>query len=138
MKSFLRRLALGIAGLLALLVLGFVIVVSIGIHVDLEPFRLPAQALASTALGRQVVIEGKMELVPDWSPTVEVAGVRIGNPEGWPRPDFARMELARLSVRVLPVLRGHAVVRELSAQGVVVKKEVEPEVFGLELSQMPK
>lgn len=123
MKVFLRRLVLGVAAVLILLVLGFVVVVSIGIHVDLDPLRLPAQTLASTALGRPIAIEGKMELIPTWSPTVEVEGVRIGNPEGWPSPDFARMDLARLSVSVLPALWGHAVVQELSAEGVEVNFE---------------
>ncbi len=122
-KAFLRRALLGIAIFVALVVLAFVTVVSIGIHVDLDPLRAPAQTLASTALGREVTLEGPLVLVPTWSPTVEVKGLQIANPEGWPSPEFARMELARVTVGVLPVLWGSAVVRELTAEGVSVVLE---------------
>ena len=64
-----------------------------------------------------------MTLIPTWSPTVEIQGLRIGNPKGWPSPEFARMDLARITVGVLPVLLGRAVVREFTAEGVTVLLE---------------
>ncbi len=122
-KALLRRLLIGLAVAVALLVTAFVVVVSIGIHVDLEPLRVPAQTLASTALDREVTLEGSMVLVPTWSPTVEIQGLHIGNPKGWPSREFARMDLARLTVGVVPILWGNAVIRELTAQGVSVVLE---------------
>ncbi|MDJ0850874.1 MAG: AsmA family protein [Myxococcota bacterium] len=121
--KLLRRILLGVAIFVALIVAAFVVVVSIGIHVDLDPLRVPAQTLASTALDREVTLDGPMVLVPTWSPTVEVKGLRIGNPKGWPSPELARMDLARVTVGVLPILRGRAVVRELTAEGVSVVLE---------------
>jgi len=123
MKVFLTRLLVVLAALVGLALLAFVVVVSIGVRVDLGHLRVPAQALASTALGRDVALEGELVLVPTWSPTVEISEVRIGNPEGWTGPDFAQLQHARLTAGVVPLLRGHAVVREFSATGVDVHFE---------------
>jgi hypothetical protein len=122
-KVFLRRFVLALAAFVGLLVLAFVIVVSIGVRVDLDALRLPAQTLASEALGREVAIEGAIVLVPTWSPTFEVEGVRIANPEGWGGSDFARLKQARVGARLLPLLRRHIAVHELSAQGVEFRFE---------------
>jgi hypothetical protein len=123
--TLLRRTALAVAVFLGVLIAAFVTVVSIGIRVDLDFLRAPAETFASTALGRDVTIRGPMMLVPTWSPTVEVQGLGIANPAGWTSEEFAHMELARVTVGILPILARRAVVRELTASGVRVRLERE-------------
>ena len=123
MKKLFRRAALTLGVCIAVVVVAFVTVVSIGIRVDLDPLRVPFQTIAATALGRDVSLDGPMTLIPTWSPTVEIQGLRVGNPEGWPSPEFARMDLARITVGVLPVFLGRAVIREFTAEGVTVLLE---------------
>lgn len=107
-------LALGVAAL----VVAFVVAVSLGIRVDLEPLREPFQAMASSALGREVKLEGEVFLVPTWSVTVEANGLRIANPETWETAEFAHLDLARVQVNLLPLLWRRLVIRELRAEGI--------------------
>jgi uncharacterized protein involved in outer membrane biogenesis len=105
--------------LAALLVAILLLLVSLGITVTLDPLRPSFEAAASSALGREVALEGSMVLVPTFWPTVEVQSLRIANPPAWPVPDFARMELARLQIGVLPLVWERRLqVRELTAEGV--------------------
>ena len=97
-------MALTLAALPVALVAILLILLSLGITVTLDPLRPSFENAASSALGREVSLEGSMLLVPSFSPTVEVQGLRIANPPDWPTPDFARMELARLQIGVLPLL----------------------------------
>lgn len=120
MFRLLRRILLVLALGLATLVIGFVIAVSLGIRVDLSPFREPFEVMASNALGRQVKLEGDVFLVPTWSVTVEANGLRVANPEGWEPAEFAHLQLARVQIEVLPLLRRRIVVRELRAEGIEV------------------
>jgi len=117
--TLLRRTALTLVALPVVLVAILLILLSLGITVTLDPLRPTFEAAASSALGREVALEGSMLLVPSFSPTVEVQGLRIANPPDWPTPDFARMELARLQIGVLPLLWDRRLqVRELTAEGV--------------------
>lgn len=99
------------------------VAVSLGIRVDLEPMRKPFEAMASETVGRPVKLEGEVFLVPTWSVTVEAHALRIANPEGWERAEFAHVELARLQVELLPLLRRRVVVRELRAEGIEARLE---------------
>ncbi|MBW1688077.1 MAG: AsmA family protein, partial [Deltaproteobacteria bacterium] len=119
MRALLRRAALTLAALPVVLVAIVLLLLSLGITVRLDPLRPTFEAAVSSALGREVALEGSMVLVPTFSPTVEVQGLRIANPPDWPTPDFARMELARLQIGVLPLLWERRLqVREFTAEGV--------------------
>jgi len=118
-RALLRRAALTLAALPVVLVAIVLLLLSLGITVRLDPLRPTFEAAVSSALGREVALEGSMVLVPTFSPTVEVQGLRIANPPDWPTPDFARMELARLQIGVLPLLWERRLqVREFTAEGV--------------------
>jgi hypothetical protein len=119
----LRRVLFTLAIGLAVLVVGFVVAVSLGIRVDLEPFREPFEAVASNALEREVRLEGDIFLVPTWSVTVEANGLHIANPAGWEEREFAHLDLARVQVDVLPLLLRRVVIRELRAEGIDVRLE---------------
>ena len=63
-RRTLRILAIGVA----VLVVGFVVAVSLGIRVDLEPLRVPFETVASRALGRAVAIDlglGASQIFPE-------------------------------------------------------------------------
>ncbi|MBW2286818.1 MAG: hypothetical protein JRG90_03250, partial [Deltaproteobacteria bacterium] len=59
----LGRIVLGVAGLFVSLVVALAVTISIGIPLSLDRVRGEFEAMASTALGREVSIEGKVELV---------------------------------------------------------------------------
>ncbi|MBW2398874.1 MAG: AsmA family protein [Deltaproteobacteria bacterium] len=131
----LGRIVLGVAGLFVSLVVALAVTISIGIPLSLDRVRGEFEAMASTALGREVSIEGKVELVPNWWPTLEVRGLRIGQPEDWPGgPEsgvvgggFARAERAFLRLAIFPLLRGDLRVLELSGEGFEVAMERLPD-----------
>jgi uncharacterized protein involved in outer membrane biogenesis len=118
MATLLRRFIVGLAALMALAILAFVVAVSLEIEIDLSPLRRPAESIASAALGREVRLAGAMTLVPTLSPTAEIHDVRVGNPAGWGKEDFLRMSLARVEVGILPLLFRRVSVREIRAEGV--------------------
>ena len=98
MRTFLRRTALALAALPVVLIAIVLLLLSLGITVRLDPLRPSFENAASSALGREVALEGSMLLVPSFSPTVEVQGLRVANPPDWPTPDFARMEARKNGV----------------------------------------
>ena len=131
----LGRIVLGVAGIILTLFIALAVAISIGIPLSLERVRGEFEAMASTALEREVTIEGKVEVVPTWRPTVEVRGLRIGQPQGWPSgPEsgvagggFARAERAFLRLAILQLLRGDLRVLELSGEGFEVDMERLPD-----------
>ncbi len=119
----LRWTAIAVGGTLSAIVLGVVIFLAIGVSVDLSWLRGQIEGVASDALGRSVAIEGPIVLVPATSPTVQVEGIRVGNPEGWPDADFVRLNLARAQLGVLPLLRGGLQIDEITVDGLAVSLE---------------
>jgi hypothetical protein len=77
-----KRVGLASVGFLLLVALG--IAMSVGISVSLDPLREEFEAMASSAIDRKLSIEGSIEVVPTWWPTLEPRGVRIGQPKDWP------------------------------------------------------
>lgn len=131
----LGRIVLGVVGIFVSLAVALVVAISIGIPISLDQVRGEFEAMASTALEREVTIEGKVEVVPNWWPTLEVRGLRIGQPEGWPGgPEtgvegggFARAERAFLRLAIFPLLRGDLRVLELSGEGFEVDMQLLPD-----------
>ncbi len=123
MKSILRWI--GIVVLTpVLLLLGVLTVVSImGITVNLDRVRPIVEKGASAALDRQVTITGSVELLPTLNPRLEVQGVRIDNPEGWGNPDFVGLQLVRIQLGLIDLLKKEIKVDEITAEGVSIKLE---------------
>lgn len=118
-RLILRLLTVAGIGLVALVALVLLaITIGIPVHADWLGLRAPLAALASSRLDREVHLEGDLFLVPTWAFTLEAGGLRIDNPTGFTTPHFARMERARLRVRLLPLLRRRLQVAEISADGV--------------------
>ena len=73
-------------------------------------FRGPLARYLSARTGRQVVIEGHLQVHPfSWQPWASVGGVRIGNPAwlGGGKTDMAKLGKTTLQVKLLPLLTGH-------------------------------
>ena len=112
----------------ALLLVAIPVVISVifllfGATINLNPFKAKVETAASTALGRAVTLEGRMELVPSLWPTVEVQGIRIANPAGWTNGDLVQAKLVRAQLGIVPLLEGKILIREIAAEGVALKLE---------------
>ena len=73
-------------------------------------FRGPLARYLSARTGRQVVIEGHLQVHPfSWQPWASVGGVRIGNPNwlGGAKTDMANLGRTTLQVKLLPLFTGH-------------------------------
>jgi hypothetical protein len=73
-------------------------------------FRGPLARYLSTRTGRQVQIEGHLQVHPfSWRPWATIGGLRIGNPAwlGGGKTDMANLGRTTVQVRLLPLLAGH-------------------------------
>ncbi len=107
-----------VALLFVALVLASIAVIAFGIYIDLMPMRGPIEAAASDALRRPVTIEKRLQLQPTLTPTLEVQGLRIGDPGGSDAEDVLYLELARIQLDLIPLLRGEIRIHEVTAEGV--------------------
>jgi uncharacterized protein involved in outer membrane biogenesis len=131
----LGRVVLALVTIVVVLLVAASIAIFVGFPISLDPLRGEFESMAATALGREVTIEGKMEIVPTLWPTLEVEGLRIGQPPDWPeRPEsgvkgggFARAERAFLRLGVVPLLRGKLHVLALTGEGFEVDMEQLPD-----------
>ncbi len=123
----LRWTALAAAGLLGALLLALVVVVVLRPTIDLDWAKGRIEATASQAIGRRVIIEGPLSLELAVPPAAQIEGVRVGNPEGWHEGDLARLQLARVALRVLPLLKGEVLIEEVSVAGLQLDLETNPQ-----------
>ncbi len=119
-KKFLRWTFLAVGVLVALFIIVLATVMIFEIKINLSSFNPKVESAATEALGRRVNIEGSIELVPTLWPTLEVAGLRIANPEHWDTPDFARVNQARLKISLIPLIFGKIRILELASEGIAV------------------
>ena len=110
-----------VVALLALVVLIVSVIAFAGINVDAQRWREPIAAALSSALGREVRIEGPARLVLSFHPDLIVRDVRITNPPGFAAPEFARIAELSLATDLLPLIRNELIVRELRGREVTVR-----------------
>ncbi len=107
-----------------LLFLGTLTVVSLlGITVNLDAVRPMVEKVASAALDRQVKITGSVDLLPTLSPSLEVQGVRIENPQDWGNTDFVDLKLVRLQLGLLDLLQKKISIDEITMEEVSINLE---------------
>lgn len=119
----LRWTAVTFAGLVAVLIAASAVVVILGMRLDLSMLRGPVESAVTRTLGREVEIQGPIRLEPTLWPTVEVTGLRVANLENWQPADFARLDLARLQLGLLPLLTGEIRIREITVKGMALALE---------------
>jgi len=96
-----KKLLYIIFGIVAIFV---VAAVSFYLLFDPNDFRDRISATVEAATGRELVIEGDLELnLFPWL-AIEIGQTRLGNAPGFGEQPFASFETARLSVRLLPLL----------------------------------
>ena len=111
-------------GILLIVFIGAVTAAMIfGVTVNLDGMRSRVDAAATKTIGREVAIEGSVELVISFQPGLEIRGVRIGNPAGWQTGDLVRAERVRAVIDIVPLLRGRIQIGEISAEGVLLSLE---------------
>ena len=97
-----RRWLIAVAALVAAPLAVLLAVAAFGVPVSAAPWRDRIGAVASEALGRQVTLEGPVELVLGLRTALEVGGIRIANPPGFATPAFAELGAARAEVDLWP------------------------------------
>jgi len=122
-RRLLRWTAVTLAGLVALLIAASVVVIILGVRLDLSVLRGPIESAVTKALGRQVSIQDSIKLEPTFWPTVEVRGFRVANLEDRQPADFARIDLARLQLGLLPLLAGEIRIPEITVEGISLALE---------------
>ena len=110
-----------LAALVALCVLALAAVAFIGLGIDAQRWREPVAAALSRALGREVRLDGPARLTLSFRPDIRVGDIRIANPPGFDSPEFGRIGELRLSMELLPLLRGEVRVRELYGRDVAIR-----------------
>lgn len=92
----------GVAGVVAL---GGVLFL---LFADWNALKGPISRMASNATGREIVIQGDLDVRPfSWTPEVRIGGLSIGNPARMrERGTFAEVGHAEAAVRLLPLLIG--------------------------------
>ena len=107
----LKWIAVGLGGLVALVVLALVAVVLL---VDPNDYRDEVAARVEAATGRQLTLEGDMELALFPWIALDVSGVALGNPPGFDAPPLLRAERARVGVKLLPLLQRRIEIRRIA------------------------
>jgi uncharacterized protein involved in outer membrane biogenesis len=111
--SRLRRVLIGLAGLLLLL-----LSLPIGAWFLLPRLDLAglAAARASALLGRDVAIES-LRITPGWRIQFALSGVTLANVEGGTRADMLRVEAVTAELDLVELLQGEPLLRELHVEG---------------------
>ncbi len=111
-----RRLV--VAALVALVagpLLALAALVLFGVSIDAARWREPIAARASAVLGRQVALDGPLELTLGRSLRLRVGGVRVLNPPGFSTAELATLGEARAQVDLAAALRGRLHVTSFEA-----------------------
>lgn len=123
MKKLLRWL-IGILLTVVVIVVALLAVVSVfQIPIDLSRFKEPVEVLASKALNRQVRIEKSIVISTSLNPYFTIGGLRIENPEGFTTDHFLSMDLAKIQVKLIPLLKRKVHITAIQVEGLDVKLE---------------
>ena len=112
------KILLGLIALLVLIVVGVAAYLS---TMDFNQFKPMIQAEAKKATGRDLVIDGDLNLkIFTLSPALVVEGVKFQNAEWGSAPNMATVERVEAEVSVMPLLSGQVAVNRI----VVVKPDI--------------
>lgn len=128
-RSALRRILQGLAVTFGALFLTLSLVgaafVVFGIPIELPWVKSQIETAATKALGREFAIEGPLSLIPSIPPAIQIEGVRVGNPDGWPAGELARLTLARVQLHVLSLIKGEVLIEEIAVDGLALDLETD-------------
>jgi AsmA family protein len=111
-----RRLLTGLA-----IVVGVLVVA--GLAFDSNWLKGPVERAVSQRIGRPFTIEGELDIVPRLPPRFVMERVRLANPDWAVEPETLRLERAEFSLALLPLLRRHVVLPEVTLSNPVIALE---------------
>ncbi len=118
-----KRLRLFLYGVLTLFVLGVIGAGLVSLFFDLNSLKPTLAEAAFDATGRQLTIDGDIELSLFPRPRATATGVHLSNVIGGSEPDVVTIDVVSAQVAWLPLLTGAVDVRQIQASGVRVLVE---------------
>jgi uncharacterized protein involved in outer membrane biogenesis len=115
-----RRIVISLAALLAGFIIVWLMLLALGVTVRLDVLRDPIEIAASEVLGREVRIDGAIEVRPTLGPTVVVRGLRIASPIGWHGIDLLQADRVEATLGLVALLRGSPCIARLLIQNVSI------------------
>lgn len=116
----LRWLLYAVGGVIAGLLIMFILLAIIRIPIDLTSYKGPVELLASLALGRDVTVDEKIVITTSLRPIFSLEGLRVSNPKGFEKGDFLKMKTAQIQVKVLPLLLAKIQIARFSVNGLAI------------------
>jgi AsmA protein len=109
------RILVLIGGAVAVVfVLGAILLVLL---VDPNKYKGEITSFVKEKTGRELVFEGDVKLTFFPSLGVQTGGVRLSNPPGFDDKPFSRLQAARVSIKLFPLLRGKVEVGKIAVEG---------------------
>lgn len=117
------------------LLAGFVVLVVVAavvflLTLDFSAYKGEITKLVRDATGRELVIEGDLDISLGLTPAITVKGVRFANAPWGSRPDMVRIDEFRAAVELLPILFGDIVVKQIVLSGADILLETGPDGTG--------
>lgn len=106
-----KRIGAIVGGVVAVLIVGLFVVLA---TIDVNQYKGVVQEQVAAATGRDLTIEGDMELSLSLSPAIVLNGVRFQNADWGSRPDMAVIERIEASVPLIPLITGSIEVTRLA------------------------
>lgn len=100
--------------------------VALAIVFDWNWFRGPVEYLVSSRTGREFHIDGNLDVDLGRRSVIRLEKVRFANPKWAKRPEMLQVELAELSIRAWPLLRGRIVLPHVRLDAPVIALEMGP------------
>ncbi len=113
-----RKILLGLAGLVVVTLIAIVVVIS---QIDISEYQQQALDQVEKATGRKASIDGELDISISLNPAIVAEGVRFANAEWGSRPDMAIIKRIEIQVALLPLLRS-----EIEIQRFIL---IEPDVL---------
>ena len=117
-----RKVLIGIAAVLVIIV---VAIIAIPFFVPLDAIRDRIIAEVKTATGRDLAIDGPVDLSVFPAAAVELSEVSLSNAPGAERPDMLTLGQLDVEVALLPLLSGEIEIRRLILREPVIALEVD-------------
>jgi len=115
-KSVVKIISFSVFSLLALTVAAIAILNS----TDLSPFKENIAQQIADATGREVTIDGALNLDISLTPAIKIGGVKLSNAAWAKYPDMLRVDDLSAEVDLIPLLSGDIKINKLKLDGVSI------------------
>ena len=123
MKKVFFTLLKFITAFLSFLFIALSIAIIFGLTIDLSYLKPSIEKVANLTLDREVKINGPIIFEFSHLTAINVQDVHIGNVPNATNPDFFKAGLARLEIKILPILKGEIQISEIITEDVTFNFE---------------